>query len=402
MISRKKAAELLQRAARQREAGQPADAAATYRRLLRDNPASVDALYLLGTLLAEAGDLDSAEGYLRQAHRLHPTSDLVMVNLGTLSRLKGDLQAGIDWYERALAVAADNPALAANLGSAYLNAGRDADAEPHLRRYLAQQPGHVAALCLLGDALRGQKRLDEAAEQYRKALAIAPEAAEARHALAACTGEAPEQAPASYARKVFDTYAPHYDAHYGAVLASNGPQRLREAVERRFAGRHDLRALDLGCGTGLAAAALRPLCARLVGVDVSPAMLAVAQRKALYDDLVERDVLAHLQQSAETFDLIVAQDVLPYFGALVEPLQAARRSAAPGAVLVLTIESTGDTTDAADADWRLGAGVRYAHSQAYLRRAATEAGWTVAALEGFEFRREQDGWTPGWLVELEA
>ena len=39
-------------------------------------------------------------------------------------------------------------------------------------------------------------------------------------------------------------------------------------------------------------------------------------------------------------------------------------------------------------------------SRAHLRRAAAQAGWAVAALEGFEFRRDRDGWTPGWLVEL--
>jgi predicted TPR repeat methyltransferase len=394
MVSRKKAVELLARASRLRESGQPVEAAAMYRKVLRTNPASVDALYLLGTLLAESGELAGAQGYLLQAHRLHPTSDLIMGNLGTLSRLQGDLRAGIEWYERALAVASDNPVITANLGSAYLTAGRDADAEPHLRRYLARHPDHFAALCLLGDALRGQKRLDEAAAQYRLALAIDPSSIEARHALAACTGEAPELAPASYVRKVFDTYAPSYDEHYGAALESNGPRMVRETIERRFAGRQDVRALDLGCGTGLAVAALRPMCACVVGVDVSPAMLAVAQRKSLYDELVERDVLEYLRNAAQTFDLIVAQDVFPYFGALTQPLHAARRVAAPGAVLVFTLEC------ASTGDWRLGPGVRYAHSETYVRHEAAQTGWNVITVEGFPFRREQESWTPGWLVEL--
>jgi predicted TPR repeat methyltransferase len=395
MISRKKSVELLERAARQREAGLRTDAAATYRKLLRANPASVDALYLLGTLLAESGDLGGAETLLRQAHRLRPDSELVLANLGTLARLQGDLQAGIDWYERARAVAPDSPVLAANLGSAYVSAGRDADAEPHLRRHLARHPEHFAARCLLGDALRGQQRLDEAAEQYRLALALEPGADGVRHALAACTGDAPARAPAAYARTVFDTYAPSYDRHYDAALASNGPRVLGEAVQRRFGGRRDLRALDLGCGTGLAAAALRPLCARLVGVDVSPAMLEVARRKALYDELIERDVLEQLRGGGDSFDVIVAQDVFPYLGTLAEPLQAARSVAAAGAVLVATLES-----GSGESDWRLGAGVRYAHSEAHVRREASQAGWTVLALEAFPFRRQQDGWTPGWLVEL--
>jgi len=396
MGARNKVAELLERASRLREAGRPAQAASMCRKALAADPASVDALCLLGTLLAGTGDLAGAETHLRRAHRLRPDSDVVMINLGTLARLKGDLRGGIEWYERALATGSGNPAVDANLGSAYLNAGRDADAEPHLRRHLAQHPGHFAALCLLGDALRGQQRLDEAAAQYRLALALEPGSIEARHALAACIGEAPESAPASYARQVFDTYAPSYDEHYGAALESNGPRAVREAVQARCAGRRDLRALDLGCGTGLAGAALRPLSARLVGVDVSPGMLAVARRKGLYDELVERDAMAYLAGAAEAFDLVVAQDVFPYLGALAQPLGAARRIAAPGALLVCTLEST------QAGDWRLGAGLRYAHSRAHVERAATAAGWDVVAVEDFAFRKEASGWTAGWVVTLGA
>src|SRR6185312_3401290 len=41
--------------------------------------------------------------------------------------------------------------------------------------------------------------------------------------------------------------------------------------------------LDLGCGTGLAGTAFAPLADRLVGVDLSPAMVAQAENKQLYD-----------------------------------------------------------------------------------------------------------------------
>jgi trans-aconitate 2-methyltransferase len=50
--------------------------------------------------------------------------------------------------------------------------------------------------------------------------------------------------------------------------------------------------IDLGCGSGAAGPALRVRFPerRLVGVDSSPAMLAVAQETGAYDDLVEADV----------------------------------------------------------------------------------------------------------------
>jgi predicted TPR repeat methyltransferase len=39
--------------------------------------------------------------------------------------------------------------------------------------------------------------------------------------------------------------------------------------------------LDLGCGTGLAGAVFRPFVERLVGVDLSPAMIARRDEKNL-------------------------------------------------------------------------------------------------------------------------
>ena len=79
-------------------------------------------------------------------------------------------------------------------------------------------------------------------------------------------------------RRLFDQYAARYDAALTEHLAYRGPALLRDAVEAvmRAAGR-PLRfgaMLDLGCGTGLAGAAFRPLADWLVGVDLSPAMIA--------------------------------------------------------------------------------------------------------------------------------
>ena len=84
-----------------------------------------------------------------------------------------------------------------------------------------------------------------------------------------------------YVRRLFDQYAGRYDAALTERLAYRGPALLRDAVEHapRAAGRplHFPAMLDLGCGTGLAGAAFRPFVERLVGVDLSPGMIAQAE-----------------------------------------------------------------------------------------------------------------------------
>ena len=97
----------------------------------------------------------------------------------------------------------------------------------------------------------------------------------------------------TYVRRLFDQYAGRYDTALTEHLHYRGPALLRDAVEAAMRARgkrpmHFRAMLDLGCGTGLAGAAFRPFVDRLVGVDLSPAMIAQAASKGLYDRLVDR------------------------------------------------------------------------------------------------------------------
>jgi predicted TPR repeat methyltransferase len=133
------------------------------------------------------------------------------------------------------------------------------------------------------------------------------------------------------------------------------------------------RAVDLGCGTGLAARHLRPERERLVGVDVSPRMLAKAAKRRSYDDLVEADMIAFLEQTEETFDLVFVADALIYLGALDAFLRAAARVMPAGALLAFNVE----TTDAAP--YALLPSGRFAHELSALRK--TAATWFTSCAE---------------------
>ena len=54
-------------------------------------------------------------------------------------------------------------------------------------------------------------------------------------------------------------------------------------------------AVDLGCGTGLAGAALKPFCrGALLGCDLSSKMLRLARKKRIYERLEEVDACMHM------------------------------------------------------------------------------------------------------------
>ena len=132
--------------------------------------------------------------------------------------------------------------------------------------------------------------------------------------------------PRAYVARLFDDYAQRFDRHLVEELAYRGPALIAAAIDAAAPGRRFARALDLGCGTGLAGAPLRARVERLEGVDLSPAMLAKARERGLYDALEAADIVDHLRRFGAAFDLIVAADALAYCGDL-QPVFAAAAAA---------------------------------------------------------------------------
>jgi predicted TPR repeat methyltransferase len=205
--------------------------------------------------------------------------------------------------------------------------------------------------------------------------------------------------PPAYVRTLFDQYAPRFDASFIDGLAYRGPAVLLGAVERACPS--DRRppglaaALDLGCGTGLAGAAFRPLAGQLTGVDLSPGMIAQARAKGIYDRLEAGDVLAFL--AAETaqrraYDLIFAADLFPYLADLAPILGAAARALAPAGLLAFTTEAhAGDGVV-------LGDKLRYAHGAAHIRAALDQASLALAGFARDWVRTEAGVPVPGFVV----
>jgi predicted TPR repeat methyltransferase len=189
---------------------------------------------------------------------------------------------------------------------------------------------------------------------------------------------------------LFDQYAARYDTALTGRLAYRGPALLREAVEKvtHAAGRpvHFSSILDLGCGTGLGGAAFRPVTGRLVGVDLSPAMIAQAAAKDLYDRLGTADLadfLAEEAGAAALYQLVLAADVFVYVNDLGPIVAAVARVLAPGGLFAFTVEThSGDGV-------QLLPTLRYAHGAAYIRRALAGAGLTLASISEAAVRSEK-------------
>jgi predicted TPR repeat methyltransferase len=198
-------------------------------------------------------------------------------------------------------------------------------------------------------------------------------------------------------RSLFDGYAAGFDRALTDGLSYRAPELLFRAIAAAQAGRRMKfgSVLDLGCGTGLAALPFRPVSDWMVGVDLSPAMLAQARAKGLYDRLVEAEVLRFLADEAALkarYHLILAGDVFVYLDDLAPVLRAAAQVLAPHAMLAFSVEThDGDSV-------LLRETLRYAHSEAHVQAALVAAGLKPVSLDFASTRTEKGAPVPGLIV----
>ena len=101
--------------------------------------------------------------------------------------------------------------------------------------------------------------------------------------------------PQAYVQTLFDQYAPRFESSLVGELGYRGPKLLFGAVlSVRAAARKPAlfkRAIDLGCGTGLAASAFARSVDHFTGVDLSPRMIERSRATGLYAELDVADML---------------------------------------------------------------------------------------------------------------
>jgi predicted TPR repeat methyltransferase len=249
--------------------------------------------------------------------------------------------------------------------------------------------GHFALAEALAEA--GQK--DKAVAVYRGYLRLDPaDSMGAAVKLALLGAETTAALPEAYIRRLFDEYAPRFDTALVDKLKYRGPDILRAAIARVRPVGQFARVFDLGCGTGLAGVALRDRAQWLGGVDLSPGMVKEAERKSIYDHLEAGDMVAALSTLAAPCDLILAADVLTYFGDLANVFTAVREKS--NGLFAFTVQHH-------DGDgFVLGAEHRFNHSPAYISAIAARTGFEIASVEPAVTRQEKGVDVPGLVAVL--
>jgi predicted TPR repeat methyltransferase len=259
-------------------------------------------------------------------------------------------------------------------------------------------PGFASAWFTLGDIREQLGEREDAIAAFRKAQVSDPDD---RHGaslrLMLLGAEKLSDMPPAYVRSLFDQYAPKFEKALVGDLGYRGPELLFRAVlATRAAVRKPAffkRAIDLGCGTGLAARAFAREVDAFIGIDLSPRMIEKARATGLYAELEVKEMVRGLSGRPDaSADLILAADAAVYLSDLAALFTEAARVLTGGGLLAFTVEThRGDGVI-------LGAGLRYAHGAAYVRAAVSAAGLTLSRLDDLSARNEDNAPVPGLVV----
>jgi predicted TPR repeat methyltransferase len=315
-------------------AGEHANAARAFEQALAIDPHNAEAHFRLGLAARDQQQLERAATAYRRAIELRPGYIEAHNNLGSVLQMQGINEEALEAYRRAVALVPD-------FAQPYLNLGR---------LYAAG-----------GDR-------DNAAATFQQAIARGIDVEIFNHLLSALRGETTGQAPDDYTRSLFDNFAGDFDRRLVDELGYRIPETMAARI-KTIDPRRNLRVLDLGCGTGLCGVQLAGCFTQLTGVDLSSAMLKKARARNLYTELIDASLGEWLETAPSgAFDLVLAADVLVYFGDLAALFAQIASVLGHGGHCAFSIELS--TTN----DYVLQPSGRYAHTADYVRKVCGNLG----------------------------
>jgi predicted TPR repeat methyltransferase len=372
------------------------------------DPADPQAKAMLGTAMLDLGCMVDAVACLSEAVTAAPADLDYRHALATALEKAGDPDAALAAFIDGIAL---SPASIAMRNGAILLCIRRRDFTQAVRLAEVAQSLGIADACtfgMQGHALSSLGQHRQAGIAYQDALKLGPEDPYVRH-LVMSAGLMPEakRAPEDYVRTVFDGYADRFELHL-IQLGYRVPSAIRSILQAHpkiVAGQAIGPVLDLGCGTGLVALAIGDLpLGPFTGVDLSPRMLAHASAKQLYQTLRETDIVADLTRHKQRWPLIVAADVLCYFGAIEDILALVHKRLEPNGWFVFSVEELQPDHDGivpGNGNWALQRQGRYVHAEQYLYEVARDAGFRIMHIERPVIRQEAGADVPGLLLAIE-
>ena len=396
------------------------------------NPRDVIALSNLAGVYFETNRFKDGLSVCDQALRRCPDYVNALIHRGNMLSSLNRYEEAVETYGRALAKAGEDPLVLFNLAYALVMTEKYDKAAEIYQKLLTLVPDDPEYLFAYASFLEKKEDFESAAEVYLQLLKTEetptthitlggclynlllsdqteavwrltddwltafPDNPVARHTLETLkNSHEATRASAEYVRELFDAFADSFDSVLEG-LSYQAPALVAKTVKNQTFP--DLPSvLDLGCGTGLCAAALireQVLFRDLTGVDLSAAMLEKAKQRGIYTKLEQSDILSFLPQHRDFFDLIISADVFTYLGDLSELFAGISAALKKGGRIIFTVSENRDDPDG----YALKPSGRFVHGRQYVCRELQNKGMTIIDLSAVELRQELGKPVYGLLV----
>ena len=330
-------------------------------RIESEHPHHFETQCNLGHCLLTQGKLTEAKKHYQQALELKPGDSQILFNMGVIHMEQGLVDQAIQFYQRVLQVSPDLFAAHHNIAIAYLAKQHVGYALHHFKEGLRLQPNNAALQYTVTSLSENQRLL---------------------------------QAPTEYIQSLFDAYADHYDVHLLGALEYQMPKLFLEKLRHFVSQEKKYQILDLGCGTGLCGEICHGFAKKIIGIDVSEKMLAMARSKNIYDDVIIADMTTYLTLNSTTFDIILAGDVLVYTGALEALFESLSQALIPGGLFIFNTEITESK------DFKMNQSGRFSHNKSYIDNLAAKNQLKILSYDVCTTRFQNNMPVPGHLYVL--
>lgn len=293
-----------------------------FKRSLSINPNNWQGHFNLGNCYVKKNLTPEAMAHYKHSINLNPNNINAIQNLGLLLLDNKEFTEALPYLEKSYQTNKenqDNFEFIEHLADCYLQLGDTENATKYLKLATKINPSKESAQHNLAILYLREKNHQLAAKHFSAALKLNSQNHTAKHMLDSLKQANKKQTknpPIQHITSLFDQYSGYYNSHVKEKLHYTLPEKFRKLYAKYRTTITAKNALDLGCGTGLCGTYFRDACINLIGTDASKKMLLEARKNNCYDLLVQSNLQNNNIFKNDYFDLIIAADMLPYFGEL--------------------------------------------------------------------------------------